>query len=190
VYKFPEKYIFVKFKNKEHVHLGINASLGMYRVDFEELVDDNNTRFFYYFGFEPRFVYSKYVSLNLPLSYLAFNEKNNSFDFKMRAIQLSPTVYINFFNWKLIEFSAGISGGLHYNLGSYFFYDEHHVKLKPLAFGYGISINALYNNKIALGARFMDFKFNSEQLLLTDIDRAGTSGKYKPLSISLTYFFK
>ena len=190
-FKDPSLFIPVKYKYRDYIKLGLNASSGTGNLT---LVEDNsvlNGKLNYSFGLNYQQFYTRRTSLNVALLYNDFSFTGSTGDADIKSISFNPC--IGYSAIKNPKFDIILKGGLNilYNTGSNLRIkgDNSELDISGIDLGSQLGVEFLYLNKYSVFANYLYYKMKTEEgrrFLINDV----VETKSNLFQVGIIYYFK
>lgn len=194
-YKFPEKYVSVRYRNKELVSVGMLCSAGAVLTNLSGYMKENMFGSSFSLGLELESKYSKNVSIHLPLFYNLINSKASSTTQHMSAIHFEPYLAFETVPEKNNSVEFGFGLGLLYALKSQLDFstpsgfNEETVELNKLNVGPNIRITTALADKLKMQFLFVHYFARSSAINQISLDDSSVKVGINNLRLIFVYKF-
>lgn len=195
VYKFPEKYVFERYKKKEMVKFGIIASGGVLNTNLSGYYEDVLIGGSFSFGMDLESWYSRYLGIHVPLSYNIGKASSSNSSINLSTLNFEPYLTYRSTPKKKISFEFGAGIGLMYSFNSFLdcsllnVSDQNKVKLKNIGFGPNFSLIANLQSRLKAQLMFAHYQIQSNNLKLSSPEDTTVKAGTNNLRFMIAYYF-
>jgi hypothetical protein len=194
-YKFPEKYVFQRVKNKEKGRIGIIASGGLMNTKLSGFYADKLTGGSFSFGMDIESRYSRYLAIHIPLTYNIASGKGSNVSSHWSTVNFEPYLTFTPIPKKKINFEFGAGVGMLYSMNSYLDCsaltesDQNKVYFNKMNFGPNLSFIVKLSRNLKTQLMFTQYKAKTTNLKMSSIDDTSVKASTNNFRLMISYYF-
>lgn len=195
-FKFPDKYVFVKYKNKEPMRVGVFGSAGLMNAKISDFITGNLYGVSSSFGLDITTIYSRYFSFHLPVSYNKQSSKSSISSIHLSTLNLEP--YLSFIPIpkKKFFYEIGAGYGMMYSFNNGYVdcssikeSDQDHVKFNKISLGINGSIIANITRNIKVQLIYAHYNIRSFDIKIASPDDTSVKASINNFRFMVSYYF-
>ena len=195
VYKNPDTYVFEQVKNKEKSRIGIIASAGFMSTRLSGYYSDNLTGVSFSGGMCIETRYSRYMGINIPLTYNIASGKGSNIESHWSTINFEPYLRFTPIPKKKISFEYGAGIGVLYSLSSYLDCtqliesDLNTVFFSKMNFGANVSFIVNLSRKLKTQLMFTHYKAATSNIKSSSVEDTSLKAGSNNFRLMVSYCF-
>jgi hypothetical protein len=194
-YKFPDKYVFEKAKNKEKGRIGFIASTGMTTTNLTGYFKDDLKGGSFSIGLDRESRYSRCFAVHMPLTYNIASVKSSNTSIHWSTINFEPYITLRTIPTKKINFEIGAGVGMFYSLNSYLDVsklpesDQDKVDFTKFSAGPNLSVIANLDRKLKAQLMFTQYQVKSSAIKQVSLDDTTVKTYTNNFRLMISYYF-
>lgn len=194
-YKVPDKYVFVRYRNKELISVGLIGSAGVVFTNLSGYLKENMFGSSFSLGMELESKYSKNFAIHIPLFFNRIYAKTSNTSQVMYAIHFEPYLAFETMPQKNSSVEFGFGLGLLYALKSQLDFstpsgfNEETVELNKLNVGPNLSITTTLSDKMKMQFLFAHYFARSSAVNQISLDDSSVKAAINNLRLVFVYYF-
>jgi hypothetical protein len=194
-YKFPDKYVFVKYKSKERLSFALIASSGISMTKVSGYLSDQLTGGSFGVGAELISRYSGKTALHIPMYYNRIFSSTSGNFLESSAIHFEPYLSFRIFPNLSVPLEIGPGFGVAYGWNAYLGfpnasgYDKGKVMLNKLSYGPNLQLTGKLNRSIAVQLMYSIYFAHSLPVNQVQIDDSSVKATINNFCLRLAYCF-
>jgi hypothetical protein len=197
-YKYPEKYVFEKAKDKEKGRIGIIASAGMTTTNLSGSYTGDLKGGSFSIGLDRESRYSRRFALHMPLTYNSSTVKSSNTNIHFTSVNFEPYLTFTPISRTKISFEFGAGVGLLYSLNSYLDVsalmesgqaDQNKVYLNKMNFGPNVSFIVNLTRKLKTQLMFAQYLAKTPNIRVSSSEDTSVKARTNNFRLMISYYF-
>lgn len=197
-FKYPEKYVFEKAKDKEKGRIGIIASAGITTANLSGSYADDLKGSSFSFGLDRESRYSRRFALHMPLTYNSSAVKSSTTNIQYTSVNFEPYLTFTPISQKKVSFEIGAGVGLLYSLNSYLNVsslmesnqaDQSKVYLNKMNFGPNLSFIVNLTRKLKTQLMFAQYLAKTPNIRMSSSEDTSVKARSNNFRLFISYYF-